>query len=164
MKLSRLSFVVLAAVVLAGCSEPESVSTPSVPAPAPAVADISASTAPTLSAPTSAPVPPPDAINQPVNSVKKDYTAPIVPGSPEDPNVVPASFVPKAPALQYVVNGQPNLQALSEALQIYCMWKKAVPGEMQELVTSKFLPELPALPAGKKYGINAANLTVAIVN
>lgn len=84
-------------------------------------------------------------------------------GSAQDPNVLPAGFIPKPPALQYVKNGQPNLEALSEALQVYCMWKKAVPSDMQELVTSKYLPSLPELPPGKKYGINSQTLTVAIV-
>ncbi len=107
-------------------------------------------------------MPPPGA--SAVASVKRDPVAPIVPGSAEDPNVMPAGFIPKPPALQYVVNGQPNLEALSQALQVYCMWKKAVPAEMQELVTSKFMAELPPLPAGKKYSINSGNLTVSISN
>jgi hypothetical protein len=98
--------------------------------------------------------------NAPEN--KRDTKVPIVQGSADDPNVLPAGFVPKPPALKYEVNGQPNLEALSQALQVYCMWKKAVPADLQELVTSKFLPSLPPLPAGKKYSINTGNLSVGI--
>lgn len=98
------------------------------------------------------------------SSIPRDPTAPIVEGSAQDPNVMPAGFVPKAPALEYTKNGQPNLEALSEALQVYCMWKKEVPTELEALVTSKFLPSLPPLPVGKKYGINSQSLTVVLVN
>ncbi|MGV3756884.1 MAG: hypothetical protein ACO1QS_16005 [Verrucomicrobiota bacterium] len=98
------------------------------------------------------------------SSIPRDPTVPIVEGSAQDPNVMPAGFVPKAPALEYTKNGQPNLDALSEALQVYCMWKKEVPAELEALVTSKFLPSLPPVPAGKKYGINSQSLTVVLVN
>jgi len=107
--------------------------------------------------------PPPGVAGNPV-AITREPDAPIVPGSPQDPNVMPPGFIPKAPALNYVKNGEPNLEALSEALQVYCMWKKEVPADLQDLVTSKFLPSLPPVPAGKKYGIDSQNLAVVLVN
>lgn len=87
-----------------------------------------------------------------------------MPGSANDPNVMPAGFVPAATPRQYVVNGNVDLGALTEALRDYCMWKKTVPSDLKDLVTSKYLPNLPEPPAGKKYAINAGNLEVTLVN
>lgn len=160
MSFCRALFVVLTVVVFTGCSDPDNA--PSVPAPAAAPAPSAANVA--LAVPTSTPAVSLPGVPSDVASTKRDTTVPIVQGSADDPNVLPAGFVPKPPALQYVLNGQPNLEALSQALQVYCMWKKAVPAEMEELVSSKYMASLPPLPAGKKYSINAGNLSVGISN
>lgn len=97
-------------------------------------------------------------------AITRDPDAVIIPGSPQDPNVMPPGFIPKLPPLEFVQNGQPNLEALSQALQIYTMWKKEIPGDIQDLVTSKLLPSLPPPPAGKKYGIDSQNMAVVLVN
>lgn len=158
------------AAILVGCGAQETET--AVPSPAqPQAASVDASAAaPSAAAvellPSGGSVPvaqAPDASGTTAAAIPRDPNAVIVEGSAQDPNVMPAGFIPKPPALEYVKNGEPNLQALSEALQVYCMWKKAVPADMQELVTSKFMASLPPLPAGKKYGINSQNLTVAIV-
>jgi len=160
MSFCRTLFVVLTVVVFTGCSDPDNA--PSVPVPAAAQAPPATDVSLAVTANTPA-MSSPGAPND-VTGTKRDTTVPIVQGSADDPNVLPAGFVPKPPALQYVVNGQPNLEALSQALQVYCMWKKAVPAEMEELVSSKYLASLPPLPAGKKYSINAGNLSVGISN
>ncbi|MCD6051179.1 MAG: hypothetical protein K0Q55_2582 [Verrucomicrobia bacterium] len=163
-------FAVVVAGILVGCGGQESESSAPIASQAPAVAvsvDAAPAAANTVLLPSggsipAASVPPPGetvAIAAP-----RDPNAVIVEGSAQDPNVMPAGFVPKPPALQYVKNGEPNLEALSEALQVYCMWKKEVPADLQDLVTSKFMTSLPALPAGKKYGINSQSLTVVLVN
>lgn len=170
--LFRCNVVICCAVlssILTGCSDKES-----VPAPAPAAAPKQAveSSAPVnataVTPPPAVALPPPPSGNvapaPAATASARNSDKPIVQGSKDDPNVLPEGFVPKAPVLKYSVNGQPNLEALSQALQVYCMWKKSVPADMQELVTSKFLPDLPALPAGKKYNINSGNLTVSIGN
>lgn len=149
--------------ILVGCSNQESETTvPAVTQPAITAVTVEAPTSSVL-LPSGASVPstPPPAGNV---SIPRDPAAPIVEGSAQDPNVLPPGFIPKPPALEYVKNGQPNLEALSEALQVYCMWKKEVPADLEALVTSKFLPSLPPVPAGKKYGINSQKLTVELVN
>ncbi len=163
-------FAVVVAGILVGCSGQESESSAPVAPQAPAVA-VSVDAAPaanTVLLPSGGSIPaasvPPPGESSVAVAVPRDPNAVIVEGSAQDPNVMPAGFVPKPPALQYVKNGEPNLEALSEALQVYCMWKKAVPADLQDLVTSKFMTSLPALPAGKKYGINSQSLTVVLVN
>jgi hypothetical protein len=152
--------------ILVGCSDQEAeTSVPATPQPAaaaPAAVSVEAPAASVL-LPSGASVPatPPPGI---AAAIPRSPDAPIVEGSAQDPNVLPPGFVPKPPALEYVKNGQPNLEALSEALQVYCMWKKEVPANLEALVTSKFLPSLPPAPAGKKYGIDSQNLTVVLVN
>jgi len=163
----NLLFVGVAGV-LVGCSDQEvGISVPAAPQSATVTTAAVSVEAPAASVllPSGASVPatPPPGTAA-ASSIPRDPAAPIVEGSAQDPNVIPAGFVPKAPALEYTKNGQPNLDALSEALQVYCMWKKEVPAELEALVTSKFLPSLPPVPAGKKYGINSQSLTVVLVN
>lgn len=156
----------LAATVLGCGNENDSAPAPQAEAQSANVTAVTPAASAVIAPPPSAPVVPPPNADGTVPAVAStpQRSGPIVPGSAEDPNVMPAGFVPKPPALQYVVNGEPNLDALSQALQVYCMWKQSVPNNLEDLVTSKFLPELPALPAGKKYTINSATLSVGIAN
>ncbi len=168
MKRSLNLILIGIAGILAGCSGDQEAETSLPQADQNATPAVVAVDAPAASvgmpAVAAAPAtPPPGVAGTPV-AITRDPEAPIVPGSPQDPNVMPPGFIPKAPALDYVKNGEPNLDALSEALQVYCMWKKEVPADLQDLVTSKFLPSLPPLPAGKKYGIDSQNLAVVLVN
>jgi hypothetical protein len=161
----NLLFVGIAGI-LAGCSDQEvEISVPATPQSATVATAAVGVEAPSASVllPSGASVPatPPPGT---AAAIPRDPALPIVEGSAQDPNVLPPGFIPKAPALEYIKNGQPNLDALSEALQVYCMWKKEVPSELEALVTSKFLPSLPPVPAGKKYGIDSQNLTVVLVN
>lgn len=155
-----------AAGILVGCSDQEvEISVPAAPQSATVATAAASVEAPAASflLPSGASVPATPPPGTPA-AITRDPELPIVEGSAQDPNVLPPGFIPKAPALEYIKNGQPNLDALSEALQVYCMWKKEVPSELEALVTSKFLPSLPPAPTGKKYGIDSQNLTVVLVN
>ena len=148
-----------------GCSDKEStIVSPAPNAPKNPQESAVAVTTGLTPPPVAASVPPPSDAAKAAVPTARNAGEVIVQGSKNDPNVVPDGFVPKPPALQYTVNGEPNLEALSQALQVYCMWKKSVPADLQELVSSKYMASLPPLPADKKYVINAGNLTVGIGN
>jgi len=50
-------------------------------------------------------------------------------------------------------NGQVDLVALNQLLRKYVMWKKQIPMDMNDLVTSGFVSSLPPPPAGKTFVI-----------
>lgn len=160
----KLYFGAVVVLALTGCGDKDSSVVAPPPAPSKSSSEVVATVSPSLMPPPTAVPAPPTTAGTPVATAARNANEVIVPGSKNDPNVIPEGFVPKPPALQYTVNGQPNLEALSQALQVYCMWKKAVPSDLQELVSNKYMAELPPLPAGKKYVINADNLTVGIGN
>ncbi len=51
------------------------------------------------------------------------------------------------------VNEQVDLVALNQLLHKYVLWEKQVPRDMNELVTSGFVSNLPSPPPGKKLRI-----------
>ena len=168
MNMSMKSLAVLGlSLVLAGCADK---SEPTAPASAPPVKATTVSL-PSLAAPTTSAVPaaattleatpPPSATAAAVGAVPQGG---IVPGSANDPNVMPAGFIPAAVPRQYVIDDKVDLSALTETLRDYCMWKKSVPSDLNELVTSKYLPKLPEPPTGKKYAVNTGKLEVTLVN
>jgi len=73
-------------------------------------------------------------------------------------------YIPPAKVQEFVVNGQIDLPALTAALRQYCQWKMRVPKDMNELVVSRYLTNLPAPPPGQKYAIDPTRLEVLIVN
>ena len=73
-------------------------------------------------------------------------------------------YIPPAESQVFVVNGQIDLAALTTALRDYCKWKMRVPKDLNELVTSRYLTNLPAPPAGQKYAIDPTYLEVKLVN
>jgi len=73
-------------------------------------------------------------------------------------------YIPPAESQVFVVNGQIDLVALTAALRDYCRWKMRVPKDLNELVTSRYLTNLPAPPAGQKYSIDPTYLEVTLVN
>jgi hypothetical protein len=73
-------------------------------------------------------------------------------------------YIPPAKVQEFVVNGQIDLPALTAALREYCHWKMRVPKDMNELVTSRYLTNLPAPPPGQKYAIHPTKLEVTLVN
>jgi|SRR5438128_8552724 len=64
----------------------------------------------------------------------------------------------------FVVNGRIDLPALTDALRDYCKWKLTVPSDLNELVASKYLTNLPAPPPGQKYAIDPTYLEVKLVS
>lgn len=56
-----------------------------------------------------------------------------------------------SPPQQPPSDGQVDLVALNQLLHKYVMWKKQIPMNMNELVTSGFVSSLPPPPAGKKF-------------
>lgn len=77
------------------------------------------------------------------------------PGTPD--------YIPPAKVQEFVVNGQIDLAALTVAVREYSQWKMRVPKDLNELVTSRYLTNLPAPPPGQKYAIDAA-LEVQLVD
>ncbi len=73
-------------------------------------------------------------------------------------------YIPPAKVQEFVVNGQIDLPALTAALREYCQWKMRVPKDMNELVASRYLTNLPAPPPGQKYAIDGTKLEVMLVN
>jgi hypothetical protein len=73
-------------------------------------------------------------------------------------------YIPPAKSQEFVVNGQIDLPALTAALRNYCRRKMRVPKDLNELVTSKYLTNLPTPPAGQNYAINPDRLEVILVN
>ena len=69
----------------------------------------------------------------------------------------------KATPRQYVVNGQIDLQALTATLHEYVLWKDKIPADLNELVTSGFLPRLPELPPGKRFAIERGPMRYGVV-
>jgi len=63
------------------------------------------------------------------------------PASPSDSN---QGVVSEAPV---------DLAALNQLLRKYVMWKKQIPKDLNELVTSGFVTNLPTPPAGKQFFI-----------
>ena len=78
------------------------------------------------------------------------------PGTPD--------YIPPAKSQEYVANGQIDLPALTVALREYCHWKMRVPKDLNELVASKYLTNLPTPPPGQKYAIDPTKLEVMLVN
>ena len=77
-----------------------------------------------------------------------------------DPNS--PGYIPPAKAREFVVNGQIDLAGLTAAVREYSKWKMKVPKELNELVVSKYLASVPALPPGQKYAINPNTLEVTL--
>ena len=73
-------------------------------------------------------------------------------------------YLPPAKVQEFVANGQIDLPALTVALREYCHWKMRVPKDMNELVVSRYLTNLPAPPSGQKYAIDPSKLEVMLVN
>lgn len=71
---------------------------------------------------------------------------------------------PPAPEREYVVNGQIDLKALTDAMHDWCYYTNRFPTSMEEMVTTKFLAKLPPAPAGKKLAINQSKNCVELVN
>src|SRR5205809_247030 len=71
-------------------------------------------------------------------------------------------YIPPAESQVFVVNGQIDLAALTTALRYYCKWKMRVPKDLNELVTSRYLTNLPAPPPGQKYAIDPTYLEVKL--
>ena len=78
------------------------------------------------------------------------------PGTPD--------YIPPAKSQEFVVNGQIDLPALTVALREYCQWKMRIPKDLNELVASKYLTNLPAPPYGQKYAIDPTRIEVMLVN
>ena len=89
------------------------------------------------------------------NAVEPDH-AMNQPGTPD--------FIPPAKPQTFLVNGQIDLPALTVALREYCRWKMRIPKDLNELVTSKYLTNLPAPPPGQMYAIEPTKLEVMLVN
>ena len=73
-------------------------------------------------------------------------------------------FIPPAESQVFVVNGHIDLAALTAALRDYCKWKMRVPKDLNELVTSGYLTNLPAPPPGQKYSVDPTYLEVKLVS
>src|SRR6059036_1972334 len=59
-------------------------------------------------------------------------------------------YIPPRESQEFVVNGRVDLPALTAALRDYCRWKMRVPADLNELVASRYLTNLPAPPRGQK--------------
>ena len=69
----------------------------------------------------------------------------------------------KATPRQYVVNGQIDLQALTATLHEYVLWKDKIPADLNELVTSGFLPRLPEPPPDQRFAIQRGAMRYEVV-
>ncbi len=76
------------------------------------------------------------------------------PGSP--------GYLPPAVGQQFVVDGQIDLPGLTAAVRRYSQWKMRVPKDLDELVASKYLTNLPAPPPGQRYAVDPATLEVTL--
>jgi len=86
----------------------------------------------------------------------------------EMPAAPPALNAPPTPSPQPTPGGptgvgQADLDAVNQALRQYVRVKKVVPRDVQELVSSGFVPSLPSPPAGKKYVILLHPLGYSVV-
>lgn len=70
----------------------------------------------------------------------------------------------KATPRVYEVNGKIDLEALTETFREYCAGYDKVPADINELVTSHYLPGLPTPPAGMKFFIERSDNSVRLVN
>ena len=77
-----------------------------------------------------------------------------------DPNS--PGYIPPAENQTLMVNGAVDLAGLTEAVRAYAKWKMRVPKDVNELVASKYLAEIPAAPPGRKYTINPSTLEVTL--
>ena len=78
------------------------------------------------------------------------------PGTPD--------YIPPAKSQEFVVNGQIDLPALTVALREYCHWKMRVPKDINELVASKYLTNLPTPSSGQNYAIDPTRIEVTLVS
>ena len=76
---------------------------------------------------------------------------------PAPVSIVPPEIVATAPA------PPANFAALNQALQLWVPIK-GFPKDLNELVTAKYIAQLPPLPPGKKFAIDESNIRVIVVD
>lgn len=101
---------------------------------------------------------------------KKDEANSANPAPPSAAEASPATAAPPAPvsiAPPEIVATAPappaSFSALNQALQLWVPIK-GFPKDLNELVTAKYIAQLPPLPPGKKFAIDQASIRVILVD
>lgn len=80
--------------------------------------------------------------------------------------VVTPQFPPEA--VQAVVEAEKSPQAslvlLNETLKDWVLLRNQLPGDLNEFVTARMLPRLPAAPPGKRFVVDAQQRRVVLVD
>jgi hypothetical protein len=147
--------VTLCAGLLAGCSSEESID---MPAPKPANAEVSFDTAAVMTPAAPELAPPPGVMPVPEAVAQVAMTnAQAEAGEVPLYNIAPDDLV-KHP------KWGPVLQRLSQSCVAFFAAEKRVPGSVAEMQSKGYVKEVPALPSGMMFQIDAENYRVRLVS
>lgn len=145
----------LATTLLTGCGKDDSAD---LPPPQPA-AKVSVDAGPAVAAAPTAPVPAP--VGNPV--VASTGNSSIPDWKPGDGEPAAGKF-PPAVKRDFGTDGNPNMDNLTLAMRDWSYFTDRFPNDLNELVSTRYLPSIPTPPEGKKYVINAKAASVDLAN
>jgi hypothetical protein len=98
-----------------------------------------------------------------VGCSEKKSSAPAQDTSSGNPLTAPADYLKAAANSEKKAIGVVDITSLNKAIQLFQVDKGRLPKDLNELVTEKYMPQLPPPPAGSKIEYDAKTGTVKIV-